>query len=239
MDRANPSPADVPSSVPTASSAMPPPSTTPTPGLAGVPDTQVAQSVSFPTPYGAEGQQSSDRQFQREATMSQQPQPSPAEHPPSRQTVNTDGAAPQRPQQPAPAAATHETLATSGARPTTDSTLAGLSTDMHQRSSPPTPPRQPLPQIRTARSAMASSMEKLEDSDTLSGLGINELHRDSAARTTQPLPVLPPVRLMDSGMPRRQRTLDGHGSGLGHHPSTRRSGIDWIVPVEEKVRCFS
>lgn len=55
-------------------------------------------------------------------------------------------------------------------------------------------------------------------------------------RTSQPLPVLPPVRLVDNGLPRRQRTLDGHGSALGHGPPTRRSGIDWIVPLEEKRR---
>jgi len=241
MDRANPSSAEAPPPVPTASSAVPPtdtPSVTQTSGQAGVPGIQTAQPASVPAPDDTKDQQSSDRKPQTEVTTSQQPPPqSTFELPPSRQATITDDAPPQRPQQPVSTAATQEATTTSGVRPRTGSTQGGPTTDLApQRSNPPTPPitRPALPNIRTTRSAMTTSMEKLGDTDTLSGLGLNELHRDSAVPTNQTLPPLPPVRLVDNGLPRRQRTLDG--SALGHMPTTRRSGIDWIVPVEEKRR---
>lgn len=107
--------------------------------------------------------------------------------------------------------------------------------------SPSTPPPQtrgaPEANPRAIRGASSvpmsrSSLEKEEaGSETLSG----DVHRrDSqfALGVHQPLPPLPHARLAgDNGPPRRIRTADTNAS------SARRSntGIEWIVPVEEKV----
>jgi hypothetical protein len=107
----------------------------------------------------------------------------------------------------------------------------------------PTPAtRQSLPHIITAHPASVghgdSSSDKLEDIDTLSGIGYPELHRDSALRTNQPLPVLPQARIVDNGptSTRRQRGIAyGPASSLIRGPGSRRSNLDWMVPVDEKV----
>ncbi|KAF9444684.1 hypothetical protein P691DRAFT_806971 [Macrolepiota fuliginosa MF-IS2] len=217
-----------------------PPATTPGITQALAPAIQGAPSGPPPTLV------QSSPEFQQ-PTASQQPTQgdAPAQAP-SQLSITTTHAPQQGPQsiampQPSPhqlvPTQTAEPPIASGPRPTTGSTLGGLTSDSHQPPDPQAPPigRPPYPQLRIARPTSTGmktpSEEKLEDMDTLSGLGINELHRDSALRTNQPLPALPPVRLGDSGMPRRQRTLDGHGSAV-----TRRSGIDWIVPVDEKRR---
>ena len=75
----------------------------------------------------------------------------------------------------------------------------------------------------------SESMEKLpmDDTDTLSGRGSSP-QRDGGLGVGQPLPLLSPRGALGEGQgPRRTRTVDTHGSA-------RRSGIDWIVPVEEK-----
>lgn len=110
----------------------------------------------------------------------------------------------------------------------------------------PTPPtRQSLPHLITARPASVghpgSSSDKLEDADTLSGIGYPELHRDSALRTDQALPVLPQARVVDNGPTptRRQRGMNyGPPSTLGRGLGSRRSNIDWVVPLDEKVSCI-
>jgi hypothetical protein len=67
----------------------------------------------------------------------------------------------------------------------------------------------------------------MDDTDTLSGRGSSP-QRDGGLGVGQPLPLLSPRGALGEGQgPRRTRTVDTHGSA-------RRSGIDWIVPVEEK-----
>ncbi|KXN80618.1 hypothetical protein AN958_09351 [Leucoagaricus sp. SymC.cos] len=146
--------------------------------------------------------------------------PHPPENPPSVQS--------QHPPEPA--------SASSGARPVTGSTLAGPgpSNSDHQSAPPTPPPRPPLPQPRPNRSTsvgiITPSVERFEDGEILSGH--HEMHGGIAFRS-QPLAILPQARLAETGVPRRQRTLDGHGSATGHGPA-RRSGVDWMV--NEKVR---
>lgn len=244
MDRPDPAPV-APSSAPGTSSLGPHntiPGKAPTPSPAPtVPGTQGIQSTSESDPEPRQAR-TSQQLTPESSTVQPPPQPTQTANNASQQGLQQT-IVPQQPPQPlisiqqAP-----ETVITPGARPTTGSTLGSPAGDP-QVPNPPTPPtaRPPLPQLRTARSTSAGlktpSEEKLEDADTLSGLGLNELHRDSAVRTNQPLPALPPARLADNGASRRQRTLDSHGSALGQG-TMRRSGIDWIVPIEEKVKPF-
>lgn len=130
--------------------------------------------------------------------------------------------------QPPAARSTPERTANLAARPMTASTL---------REQPSSPTRPPPPQLTMARPMSAghpgSSMEKLEDSDSLLAMGYPELHRNSAVRTDQSLPPLPHARLVDNGVIPTRRQRSYAPASLGHGPGSRRSNTDWLA--DEKV----
>ena len=84
--------------------------------------------------------------------------------------------------------------------------------------------------IQTRRSPprpqTSSTSSKFEDD----GVPLPELHRDGAVRGVHPLPPLPHARL--AGGDGRLPMLRPVDSRLSGRP---RSGIDWIVPVDDKV----
>lgn len=237
MDRPDPSPAAPSSGLGASSSA--PPNTTPgpavaldsttTPGAQGTTSTSApgpSSEAPEPRPVGPESQHARASPTTTNPSSPQRPR-TPDQSQPT--------APSQQPRQPPPQP-TLEVGTIPGPRPATGSTLGGLGTE-YRNPNPPTPPsaRPPLPQLRLGRSTSADiiipSAERLEDVDTLSGHIMPELHRDGTLRN-QPLPAPPQARLVDNGFtPRRQRTLESHGSVLGQGPA-RRSGIDWM---DEKV----
>ncbi|XP_006459676.1 hypothetical protein AGABI2DRAFT_135041 [Agaricus bisporus var. bisporus H97] len=80
-----------------------------------------------------------------------------------------------------------------------------------------------------------SSMEKLEDSDSLLAMGYPELHRNSAVRTDQSLPPLPHARLVDNGVIPTRRQRSYAPASLGHGPGSRRSNTDWLADEKPTV----
>lgn len=77
----------------------------------------------------------------------------------------------------------------------------------------------------------SSSTEKLEYTESPDRGSLHRGHPRRGLSHSGPLPTLPHARLQDNGARvMRSRTIDTHMSG------GLRSGIDWIVPMDEKVR---
>lgn len=121
-----------------------------------------------------------------------------------------------------------------GTRLATSSALGGpITTEPHHASNPL--PRPSFNQSQMGRftsvSAIAPSVERLDDMEISPGFGHHDLGRDNGMRPSQTFSILPPqIHSADPSRPRRPRTFDGYSANQG---IGRRLGSDWVAPATE------